>query len=88
MLAFPSGEAVERAVPAFLGGIALSYDRVIAEAVERGIPETAHATHLTLHGLLHLLGYDHETDAEREEMERVEVAILAGLGIDDPYEGS
>lgn len=88
VLAFPSGEPIQRAVPAFLGGIALSYDRVVAEAGERRLTATAHATHLTLHGLLHLIGYDHEDAADREEMERVEIHILAGLGIDNPYEGS
>ena len=88
VLAFPSGEPCDAGIPSFLGGIALSFDRVGVEAGERGIPVTDHATHLTLHGMLHLLGYDHEVDVEREEMERVEVSILAGLGIKDPYEGS
>jgi probable rRNA maturation factor len=88
VLAFPSGEQPVRGQPAFLGGVALSFDTCRREADERGITLTAHASHLTLHGVLHLLGYDHEDADEREEMERVEVSILAGLGIDNPYEGS
>lgn len=88
VLAFPSGEPCDRGIPAFLGGIALSIDRVGEEARERGIPATAHVTHLTLHGMLHLLGYDHEDDAGRQKMERIEVDILDGLGIKNPYEGS
>ena len=88
VLAFPSGEVAEPGTACFLGGVALSFDRCDAESKERGISVTDHTTHLTLHGMLHLLGYDHEVEDEREEMERVEVNILAGLGIADPYEGS
>lgn len=88
VLAFPSGERCERGVPTFLGGVALSFDRVSAEAANRAISLTAHATHLVLHGLLHLLGYEHEDEIDRHEMERVEVWTLGGLGIANPYEGS
>lgn len=88
VLAFPSGEEPEEGEACFLGGIALSYDRCEAESKERGIPITDHTTHLTLHGVLHLLGFDHIVEEDREEMERVEVTLLAGLGIADPYEGS
>ena len=55
------------------------------EAAERGIAPTAHLQHLVVHGLLHLLGFDHTTDAEAEQMERIEAEILATLGIADPY---
>ncbi|UOM33587.1 rRNA maturation RNase YbeY [Acuticoccus sp. I52.16.1] len=88
VLAFPSGEEPAAGQTWFLGGIALSFDRCEQESKERGISVTDHTTHLTLHGMLHLLGFDHMTEDEREEMERVEVNILAGLGIADPYEGS
>ncbi|MCF3936418.1 rRNA maturation RNase YbeY [Acuticoccus sp. M5D2P5] len=88
VLAFPSGEAPMAGVPLSLGGIALGFERAEQEARERAIPLTHHATHLTLHGMLHLLGFDHEDEAERVEMERVEINILGGLGIPNPYEGS
>ncbi|MBJ3777236.1 rRNA maturation RNase YbeY [Acuticoccus mangrovi] len=88
VLAFPSGEPCEGDEPCFLGGVILAFDTVANEAGERGIPIADHATHLTLHGVLHLLGYDHEIETDRAEMERTEVSILKGLGIADPYEGS
>ena len=56
------------------------------EAAEKKVPVETHATHLVVHGTLHLLGYDHETgDAEAEEMEEIERKALASLGIADPY---
>ena len=88
VLAFPSGDLCGPGTPCNLGGIVVSYDRVDAEARERGISMTDHTTHLTLHGMLHLLGYDHESEAERAEMERIEINLLSGLGVADPYEGS
>lgn len=88
VLSFPSGEPCEPGDTCFLGGIALAFGQTEREARERGIPFTHHATHLTLHGLLHLLGYDHEEDDEREEMERIEIELLANLGVPNPYEGS
>lgn len=100
VLAFPSGEpvVVEAAgatdtgdaagEPLALGSVVLAYGVMHKEASERGIPLRDHTTHLTLHGLLHLLGYDHMVEAERVAMEAVEVEILAGLGLSDPYEGS
>ena len=60
-------------------------ETVEREATERGIPFADHLRHLTVHGLLHLLGYDHETDAQAAEMEGIETQILARLGIADPY---
>jgi len=89
VLAFPSGAAAgPGGGPADLGGIALAYGVMASEAVERGIPLARHTTHLTLHGLLHLLGHDHVDEEDRARMERTEIAILAGLGIPDPYSGS
>jgi probable rRNA maturation factor len=69
-----------------LGDIALARGVCEAEAIEKGISFETHATHLLVHGTLHLLGYDHHDDAEAEEMERREVRALARLGIANPYE--
>jgi probable rRNA maturation factor len=68
-----------------LGDIVLAHGVCAAEAEERGIAIETHATHLIVHGVLHLLGYDHMTDREAEAMEAIETDALAALGIDDPY---
>jgi probable rRNA maturation factor len=77
--------ASEPGAPPFLGDIVFAAETVIGEAEDRGIPPAHHFQHLVVHGLLHLLGFDHETDAEAERMERLERMILARLGIPDPY---
>ena len=68
-----------------LGDVVLAAETVAAEAAGEGKPLADHITHLIVHGVLHLIGYDHETDAEAEEMEQAERRILAGLAIPDPY---
>lgn len=68
-----------------LGDIVLAHGVCEREAAERGIAIETHATHLIVHGVLHLLGYDHETDAEAETMEGAEREVLARLGVPDPY---
>jgi probable rRNA maturation factor len=68
-----------------LGDIALALGVCACEAAEQGKSLAHHLQHLTTHGVLHLLRYDHETDAEAEVMEAKERQILAGLGIADPY---
>lgn len=68
-----------------LGDIAISYDTCAAEAAAQGKPFADHVTHLVVHAILHLAGYDHEADADAETMEDAERSILAGLGIPDPY---
>lgn len=88
VLAFPSGEPEDGPAPRALGSVALAHGVMAREAAERGIPIGHHTTHLTLHGLLHLLGYDHEAEEDRLRMEAVEIEVLAGLGIPDPYLGS
>ncbi len=80
----PSGSGPEP-VPRFLGDIVLAAETVASEAAEQGIPLAHHVQHLVVHGVLHLLGYDHETDAEATRMEAQERLILASLGIADPY---
>lgn len=68
-----------------LGDIVLCAPVVAREATEQGKRLTHHYAHLTVHGVLHLLGFDHEETREAEAMEQLEREILAGLGIDDPY---
>jgi len=68
-----------------LGDIVLAYGVCAAEAEERGVSVADHAAHLIVHGTLHLLGYDHQGDAEAEAMEDMERAALADLGLHDPY---
>lgn len=68
-----------------LGDIVLAHGVCVAEAAERGISVETHATHLMVHGVLHLLGYDHMSDDEAEAMEEIERQALHGLGIADPY---
>ena len=69
----------------FLGDVALAYGVCAREAREQGKPLAHHLQHLVAHGVLHLLGYDHMNDAEAAEMEGLERAVLAGLGVPDPY---
>lgn len=68
-----------------LGDLALAYDTCAREAAEADIPFTDHVSHLIVHGTLHLLGYDHTHDDDADLMERIEVEILATMGISDPY---
>jgi probable rRNA maturation factor len=69
----------------YLGDIAVAFGVTSREAQEAGKPFAAHAMHLVVHGVLHLLGYDHERASEARIMEPLEIAILAQLGIADPY---
>jgi probable rRNA maturation factor len=69
-----------------LGDILICAPVVAREALEQNRSEADHWAHLLVHGLLHLLGYDHELTAEAEEMESLETKILAKLGIGDPYQ--
>jgi probable rRNA maturation factor len=68
-----------------LGDIVLAQGVCTTEAADKGITVQAHATHLIVHGLLHLLGYDHMGDEEALEMETIERRVLAQLGLHDPY---
>jgi probable rRNA maturation factor len=68
-----------------LGDLVLCAPVIAREAREQGKPLNAHYAHLTVHGALHLLGWNHADDTEAECMEQLEREILAGLGVDDPY---
>jgi probable rRNA maturation factor len=82
--AAPASDAQTR----FLGDIGLAAETVAREAEEQGVPLVDHLQHLVVHGLLHLQGYDHQTEAQAQVMEAMEVRILARLGVADPYGGS
>ena len=71
--------------PVLLGDIVLSWDTIAREAAEQEKTTADHVVHLSVHGVLHLLGYDHENEEEAKEMEALEVRILRALGVDDPY---
>ena len=79
VLSFPSAD------PAYLGDIAIAFGVVAREARAQAKSFSAHAAHLAAHGVLHLLGFDHEKKAEAKRMEALERRILAKLGIADPY---
>jgi probable rRNA maturation factor len=87
VLSFPVSTAtpVPKGEPRPLGDIALAYGVVSREALEQKKPVSHHITHLIVHGVLHLLGYDHETDDEAAAMEAREIMILAELGMENPY---
>jgi probable rRNA maturation factor len=86
VLSFPAEDGEPPAgAPRLLGDIVLAYGTVAREAGEQDKTLHDHLSHLCVHGLLHLLGYDHETAPDAAEMEGLEISILAGLGIADPF---
>lgn len=73
-------------MPEELGDIAIAWETCTREAEEQGKPADEHVTHLLVHGVLHLLGYDHVRDGDAALMEAAEIRILAKLGLKNPYE--
>jgi len=86
VLSFPSPGPLESKLT--LGDIVIAYETVAREAKEQGKPVAGHMTHMIIHGFLHLIGYDHETPLDAEEMEAVERRVASALGIPDPYAGT
>ena len=91
VLSFPMGDPAPAGDPDFpwlIGDIVMSFDTMKAEAERDGKVLEHHVVHLAVHAALHLIGHDHEDEAEAEAMEAAEIALLAGLGIADPYADS
>jgi probable rRNA maturation factor len=84
-LSFPAVPPAEIAAAPLLGDIILARETIAAEATEAGRRFQDHLSHLVVHGLLHVFGYDHENEADAQIMETLETRILAELGIADPY---
>ncbi|MEQ8667191.1 MAG: rRNA maturation RNase YbeY [Rhodospirillales bacterium] len=84
VLSFPAGDAYPDG-SVMLGDIAVAFDTVRDEAARDGRTVADHLSHMIVHGVLHLLGFDHESDAEADAMEKLEVMALGRLGIGDPY---
>jgi probable rRNA maturation factor len=88
VLAFPAwepGRPVPSGAPVLLGDVVLAFETVAREAAEQAKPFADHFRHMIVHGVLHLLGYDHQTRAEAAIMELLETSILAELGVPNPY---
>lgn len=85
VLSFPAATPARLARAPHLGDIALAFETCDREARAEGKTLEAHAAHLVVHGVLHLVGHDHETSADAERMEAAERRALARLGVADPY---
>jgi len=86
VLSFPSIDvAAAPGEPSHLGDVIIARETVLREADARGVAGAEHATHLVLHGILHLCGYDHDADIEAEAMENLETELMGRLGLADPY---
>lgn len=85
VLAFASDDMPASGRPLLLGDVVFAYETVAAEAAAQGKSLADHLRHLVIHGVLHLLGYDHVAAAPAKRMEALETRILASLGVADPY---
>lgn len=85
VLSFPSALPTIPGEPVMLGDVMLARETVLAEAQDLGVPVVARMAHMVVHGVLHLLGFDHQADADAVTMEGLERQILLSLGLNDPY---
>ena len=85
VLSFPAAEPADLATARLIGDVVLAFETVAREATDEGKPLADHYRHLVAHGFLHLIGFDHEDDAEAQRMEAIETRTLARLGVADPY---
>jgi probable rRNA maturation factor len=86
VLSFPAGDAAgPPGAPVMLGDVVVAFETVGREAAAQGKPVADHVRHLVAHGVLHLLGHDHEAAGEAARMERLERRVLARFGVPDPY---
>ena len=83
VLSFPSNEDLTE--ERFLGDIAICSELIVEEAISQGKETQDHLTHIFVHGVLHLLGFDHEEHSSSEQMESLEIKILKKIGVADPY---
>jgi probable rRNA maturation factor len=88
VLSFPTVEPAAVGQARLLGDIVLGFETIVREAGAEGKPLADHYRHLVVHGFLHLIGFDHETDSDARRMEAMEARILARLGVADPYQAA
>ena len=87
ILSFPAPEnSTSDAGETYIGDLILAYDVIFDEANEQRKPLATHLCHLIIHGVLHLLGFDHQNDEEAFVMEQLEIKAMVGLGLSDPYQ--
>jgi probable rRNA maturation factor len=84
VLSFPASRS-SGTEPAMLGDIVIAYETLERECRAENKQFLHHLAHLAVHGFLHLMGYDHQTDSEADDMERIEISILSRLQVPDPY---
>jgi probable rRNA maturation factor len=85
VLSFPAAAPAGIAKARLLGDVVLAFETMAREAADEGKPLADHYRHLVAHGFLHLIGFDHDSEADAERMEAIETRILARLGVADPY---
>ena len=85
VLSFPVKSFIKEGKHLFIGDIVLSYETIKKESIQRKINFRDHFLHLCLHGMLHLLGYDHKKQKEEIEMENIEIKLLSLINIQNPY---